>query len=663
MRRLIIGLLAALLGSGIAVPAALAAAPPTGVAKVVLIVGPAGAATDRYRAQAREAAKLARRYTPDVTEIYSPDATWPAVKQALQGASLVVYMGHGNGWPSRYRDELYPPTQNGFGLNPSAGGGDGTHQYFGEAKIAESIQLARNAVVLLNHLCYASGNTEPGLPEGSLEDARQRVDNFAAGFIAAGAAAVVAEAYGTPNHMVRDGARRSVAHRNGVAQGADRERQQLRLREPPKRRATSPRWTPRTATPASIARSSSSAGWPRPTSCATRAAARAAAPCRASTRPSSSRAWPGPGWRSRRRGSRGTPPAGRCGTASRTRSRTATSCPTTCRPACAGTRSTRIAAPADPEAQPDFGLVMAERVGDVVAPVGLEVSKKYLSIKVTAPAAPGRYRLSVTLHDKDGVAFDDVSQAMVRSLIVRLTGPHDAGVVAPASVDLAPGDTHKLSVWVTNLGRGDWGHAAIPGERTVDNARNPSTIAQATHARIVGTWVPLGGVDDPAQVEAAAAAAVTPTELPAGFAPRDVIRAELVMYAPTTPGDYLLLVDILTPEIGSLAAQGVEPTVVRVHVAEAPAATPAAVRRVERGAVRRRRVRPRRQRPAAPDTGALAVRCATRCPCRTPSEASSRRATGCISRTGSRPARRSGSGSSTHAWSVSVTPTPACAAG
>ena len=57
-----------------------------------------------------------------MTEIYSPNATWPAVKAALQGASLVVYMGHGNGWPSPYRDALYPPTQDGFGLNPTAGG-------------------------------------------------------------------------------------------------------------------------------------------------------------------------------------------------------------------------------------------------------------------------------------------------------------------------------------------------------------------------------------------------------------------------------------------------------------------------------------------------------------------------------------------------------------
>ena len=34
------------------------------------------------------------------------------------------------------------------------------------------IKLAKNAVVLLNHLCYASGNSEPGLPEGTLDQAQ-----------------------------------------------------------------------------------------------------------------------------------------------------------------------------------------------------------------------------------------------------------------------------------------------------------------------------------------------------------------------------------------------------------------------------------------------------------------------------------------------------------
>jgi hypothetical protein len=185
----------------------------------------------------------------------------------------------------------------------------------------------------------------------------------------------------------------------------------------------------------------------------------------------------------------------------------------------------------------------------------------------------------VTLHDKDGVAYDPTSQAMLRSLIVRLTGPHAAGVVAPDAVEIAPGAAHELSLWVTNLGHRDWGQHAVPGAKTIDNARNPTGSAKATHARLVGTWVSLGGVDDPVQLEAAAAASVTPALLPPGFSPRAVTRADVRMFAPSAPGDYLLVIDIVTPEIGSLAAQGVDPTIVRVRVAEPvvePAAEPSA---------------------------------------------------------------------------------------
>ena len=133
------------------------------------IVGPVGDLTDYYRSIGADAAREARRWTSDVVSVVSPNATWPAVRRALRGASVVVYLGHGNGWPSPYRDALYPPTQDGLGLNPVAGGGDSAHQYFGEAYLAREIRLAPGAVVLLHHLCYASGNSEPGLPEGSLE--------------------------------------------------------------------------------------------------------------------------------------------------------------------------------------------------------------------------------------------------------------------------------------------------------------------------------------------------------------------------------------------------------------------------------------------------------------------------------------------------------------
>jgi hypothetical protein len=65
---------------------------------------------------------------------------------------------------------------------------------------------------------------------------------------------------------------------------------------------------------------------------------------------------------------------------------------------------------------------------------------------------------------------------------------------------------------------------------------------------------------------------VTPFELPPGVESRAVLKADLLIFAPSAPGEYLLVLDILTPEVGSLAAQGVDPTIIRVTVAAA--ATP-----------------------------------------------------------------------------------------
>jgi hypothetical protein len=115
----------------------------------------------------------------------------------------VVYLGHGNGFPSPYATTPNPYKQNGMGLNATAGAGDSNTKYYGEAYIGNEVNLAANAVVILNHLCYASGNSEPGHGEPSVSVAHKRIDNYGAGFIRAGARAVIAEGHSGAERWIR----------------------------------------------------------------------------------------------------------------------------------------------------------------------------------------------------------------------------------------------------------------------------------------------------------------------------------------------------------------------------------------------------------------------------------------------------------------------------
>ncbi len=189
-RRRAVALLAALLAAG-----SLAAAPAPAAAagiKVAIVVGPAGSLTGSYIRDARSYADLARSYGAAVVEVYTPNATWARVRSAAQGANLLIYLGHGNGFPSPYLSTLNPLKMDGFGLNRYEGSGNVSTTYFGEYHVRTQTRLAPNAVVILNHLCYSAGSSEPGYPDPSLSVARRRVDNFGAGFLGAGAKAVFA---------------------------------------------------------------------------------------------------------------------------------------------------------------------------------------------------------------------------------------------------------------------------------------------------------------------------------------------------------------------------------------------------------------------------------------------------------------------------------------
>jgi flagellar hook assembly protein FlgD len=184
---------------GFVIPAASAAA---GDAKVVIVVGATHGATAGYRADADVAYAEARKYTSNVVKVYSPNATWAKVKAAVVGASVVIYMGHGNGWPSPYTYDPLFTTKDGMGLNATAGAGDYNNKYYGEPSMA-SMDLAPGAIVLLHHLCYASGNSEPGHAEPSVSVARQRADNYATGFLKAGASAVIADGHAGAERYLR----------------------------------------------------------------------------------------------------------------------------------------------------------------------------------------------------------------------------------------------------------------------------------------------------------------------------------------------------------------------------------------------------------------------------------------------------------------------------
>ena len=199
IRSLLISIFAAL----IVLTGATASAPEAHAAtrKVVIVVGPVGSATANYKDNARQLASLARSYGASVREIYSPYATWARVRDAAVGANVLIYLGHGNGWPSPH----YPystSSKNGMGLNSSYGNGNSNTKYYGQDYMLK-LDLASHSVVMLNRLCYASGNNEWGAGNPTKSTAMKRVDNYGYPFLRAGAQAVFASGITSMSYVLK----------------------------------------------------------------------------------------------------------------------------------------------------------------------------------------------------------------------------------------------------------------------------------------------------------------------------------------------------------------------------------------------------------------------------------------------------------------------------
>ena len=171
--------------------------------KVVIVVGPVEGSTAKYIATAKSYAALARSYGASVTEVYSPWATWTKVKSVSSGANIFIYLGHGNGYPSPY-GAFSNLRKNGMGLNGSSNHGNSNVKYWGQYYMRTGLHLAPNSVVLLNHLCYASGNSEPGRANPTKSVAMQRADGYGTGFLRSGAKAMFANGNGSLSSIISD---------------------------------------------------------------------------------------------------------------------------------------------------------------------------------------------------------------------------------------------------------------------------------------------------------------------------------------------------------------------------------------------------------------------------------------------------------------------------
>ena len=107
-------------------PGAAPAPVAAGAQKVVIIVGPVGSQTGSYRSKGDSIAATAQAAGATVVKVYSPNATWDKVRAAVNGANIIVYLGHGNGYPNPYSSgHEWTDRVNGWGLNMREDDGDG----------------------------------------------------------------------------------------------------------------------------------------------------------------------------------------------------------------------------------------------------------------------------------------------------------------------------------------------------------------------------------------------------------------------------------------------------------------------------------------------------------------------------------------------------------
>ena len=161
--------------------------------KVVIVVGPVEGQTAKYISNARSYAAVARSLGARSSRSTAPTPPGRRSSPPPRAPTSSSTSATATAIPARTARSART-TKDGLGPQRAAGHGNYNIQVLRrELSSSRACSSRRNAVVILNHLCYAAGNSEPGRANPTKSVRRStRVDYFGAGFLRAGAHGVFA---------------------------------------------------------------------------------------------------------------------------------------------------------------------------------------------------------------------------------------------------------------------------------------------------------------------------------------------------------------------------------------------------------------------------------------------------------------------------------------
>jgi hypothetical protein len=133
-------------------------------AKAILIVGPQQDGTIEAISEMNRIADFLKSKGVEVLSFYDKNSDWEKIKKAAEGASFLIYSGHGT-------DKC------GFSLSKTVS----------NEEIISGLKLKKDAMVLFQSVCYGAGSTAGDNVDIGLKEAEKRVTNYARAFIENGA--------------------------------------------------------------------------------------------------------------------------------------------------------------------------------------------------------------------------------------------------------------------------------------------------------------------------------------------------------------------------------------------------------------------------------------------------------------------------------------------